>query len=142
MNCPIRWRPLPMHQISGNARPGSNVCRSQSASKHSDHFAHFVRMRGDHGIVAGLGKVLGLPVQRLDEGGLIVDHHRLLVGHFEGGIAVDHLDAGVRQQLAGLIVLFLAAAARRIQHDPHFHAAPVRRDHRVQQLRDRRTETS
>ncbi len=99
------------------------------------HLVHFVAMRSHHRIIARLGQVLGLPVQGLDEGSFVIHHHRLLMGDVEGRIAVDHLDGRVGQDLAHVGIFFLAAAARRVQHDPHLHAPPVRRDHRMQKLR-------
>ena len=51
----------------------------------------------------------------------------------EGGIAVDDLDAGGREQLAGLLVLRFAAAASGVEHDAHFHAPLMSCDHGLQQ---------
>jgi hypothetical protein len=53
----------------------------------------FVLMGGDDGVVARLGDVFGLPVERLDEGDGIVDDHRFFVGDVEGGIAVADVNA-------------------------------------------------
>ena len=84
-----------------------------------DDLVDFVLMGGNDGIVAGYRQVLGLPVQRLYIGGRIVDHHRLLVGEVELGIAVEDLDSGLGQDFAGLLVLLLAAAPGGIEHDAH-----------------------
>ena len=96
-----------------------------------DDLVHLMRVRGDDRIIAGLGQVLGLPVQRLHERRCVVDDHRFLVSQVERRIAVDHLDAGLGQHLSRILVFLLAAAARRIQHDAHLHAALMRADHRL-----------
>jgi hypothetical protein len=100
-----------------------------------DHLVHFMAMAGHDGVVAGQGQVAWLPVQGFDISGFIVDHHRLLVRQREGRVAVAHLDAGVNEFLAGLLVLRFAAAPRRVEHDAHLDAALVRGDHRVDQGR-------
>ncbi len=97
------------------------------------HLVNFVLVRGDHRIIAGFGEVLGLPIERVDEGRRAVYHHRFFMRQVEGRVAVDHLDAGRGQLFPRPLVLRLAAAARRVQHQPHLDAPPVRARHRFHQ---------
>ena len=85
-------------------------------------------MGGDDGVVARLGDVFGLPVERLDEGAGIVDDHRFFVGHIEVRVAVEDVDAAFGEYLAGVGVLLLAVAPLGIEHDAHIDATTLRRD--------------
>ena len=105
MNPATRWRPLFGHQISDDSGCGVNVLALPVGVEAAHHLGHFVAVGGDDGIVAGLRQVLRFPVQRLDEADLVVDDHRLLMRQVEGRVAVAHLDAGVGEQLARLLVL-------------------------------------
>ncbi len=98
-----------------------------------DHLAGLEVVGRDDRVVAGLGQVLGLPVERFDEAHLVVHHHRLLVREVELRIAVADLDAGVHQRLARGFVLGLAGAARRVQHDADLDAALLGGDDRAEQ---------
>ena len=51
--------------------------------------------------------------------------------------AVTDLDTRLQQQLARLLILAFAVAARRIQHDPDVDAAMLRGDHRIEKERVR-----
>ena len=124
-----------MHQIMWECGPGIERLALPVGVEALHHLVDLVRVRGGHRVVAGLGQVLRLPVERLNEGRVIVYHHRLLVGYFEGRIAVDYVDPGIGQQGPRLIVLLFAATPGRIQHDPDLHAAPLGGDHAMQQLR-------
>ena len=135
MNWAIRSRPLTGHQMRCACSRGSNACRCQSASKQSMISLDLVTVRRGDGVVARLGQVLRRPVERFHEGRLVVDHHRLLVREAEGGIAVLHLDAGVLEGLAGGLVVVLAVAAGGIEHHPDLHAATLRGDHGLEQVR-------
>ncbi len=94
-----------------------------------------VAMPGGDRVVARLGQVLRLPVERLHEGELVVHHRRLLVRDRELGIGVDHFNARALQLLPRRLVLRLAAAPRRVEDDPHLHAALLGGDHRREQRR-------
>ena len=82
-----------------------------------------VLMGGDDGVVARLGDVLGLPVERLDEGDGVVDDHRLFVGHVELGVAVADVNAGFRELFAGVGVFLFPVAPLGVEHDAHVDAA-------------------
>jgi hypothetical protein len=59
----------------------------------------------------------------VDNGRLIIDHHRLLVRDVEDGIAVAHRNTRMLELRASLLVLGLPAAPGRVQHHPHLNAA-------------------
>ena len=98
-------------------------------------FVDLVRVRRDHSIVAGFGEIFRLPVERHDPGGVIVDHHGLLMRQLEAGATIDHFDPCGAKLLATFVVLFFAVAARRVQHDTHLDAPPVGFDHCLQNIR-------
>ncbi len=135
MKAAIRSRPFPLHQMRCECSADSKVLAIPVGLEALDDFVDLVRVRGDDGVVARLGQVLGLPVERLDERRLVVDHHRLLVREVERRIAVDHLDSSGGECLPRVLVLFFAAAASRIQHDAHLHAAGSGGDHGLEQFR-------
>src|SRR5277367_3030086 len=80
-------------------------------------FFNFMGVIGDHGEVAGLGEVLGIPVQGIYKSGAIVDDHGFFVSEVEGRIAVEDVDASSEENFTGFFVLDLATAAGRIEHD-------------------------
>ena len=90
-------------------------------------------VRSHDRVVARLGEVARLPVERLDESSLVVDHHRFLVSEVELRIAVAHVDAGGGKNLARFLVLLLAAAARGIQHHAYLYAAFMGSEHSFDQ---------
>ena len=100
-----------------------------------DDFIDFVLVRGDDGVVARLGEVFRLPVERLHKGDFVVHDHRLFVRDAEVGVAVLDFDAGFFQRLAGLGVFLFAAAARGIEHDLDFDPAHLRGDDGFDQIR-------
>ncbi len=100
-----------------------------------DNLRYFVRLRSNDGVVAGFGQVLALPIQRFHKCGGIVDDHRFFVGKVEGGVAVQHVDAGGQQCAAAFIVLRNPIAAFGIQHDPHGHTPAMRFHHGGNQRR-------
>ena len=116
-------------------RPASNGLRCQSASKHGDDLVDLVLVRRDDRVVAGFRDVARLPVERHDERGRVVDDHRLLVREVERRIAVQYRHAALRERPARLLVLGLAAAARRVEHHPDVDAALARGDHRRDETR-------
>ena len=93
-----------------------------------------VLMGGEDGVVASLGEVAGLPVQRLDEGELIVDDHGLFMGDVEVGIAVVDLYTGSFKGDAAIAILFFAVAPLRVKHDADLYATLVGRDDRLQKV--------
>ena len=102
-----------------------------------DDFVNLMSVGCDHRVVPGLRQILGLPVERLHEGLVVIDDHRLLVGHVVRGIAVEHVDATGEQRLSGLFIVFFATAAGGIQHDPDIYAARTSGEHCLEQLRIR-----
>ena len=112
---------------------GSKIGPSPVGFEALDDLVDLMLVCGDDGVVARLGQIFGLPVERLDVGSLIVDDHRLLMGDIECRVAVDYLDSSRGQLLSRLVVLLFAAAPRGIQHDTDVHAALVRRGDGLQQ---------
>src|SRR5215471_20656732 len=100
-----------------------------------DDFLHLVVMCGDDSIIACLRQVLGFPVERFHERGLVVHHHRLLVCDHERRIAVDHCDTHLLEFPARRFVLWLAATPGRIEHNPDFDPTLVCSDHGGEQRR-------
>ena len=136
MKSAIRSRPLLGHQMSARLRRGARTsCGSSRPRSSRDHSPDFELMRRDDGVVARLGEVARLPVERLDEARRVVDHHRLLVRERELRIAVADLDLGRDQRLARLVVVARAVAPRRIEHHPDVDAALLRGQDRLQHRR-------
>src|SRR5258708_24078172 len=79
----------------------------------------FVLMSRDDGVVARLGHILGLPIERLDEGGGVIDNHRLLMRYVEGGIAVADADATVAELFTRIGLFFFTFSPLGIEHDAH-----------------------
>ena len=105
-----------------------------------DDLSHLVAAGRDDGVVTRLGHVLRRPVERRDERRVIVHHHRFLVRQIEGRIGVVHVDARSLQRLARGLVVLLATAAGRVEHHADLHAAPLRRQDRLEQRRVREDE--
>jgi hypothetical protein len=105
-----------------------------------DRLGHFAPMVRHDGVIARRGQVLGGPVERLDERGALVDHHRLLVREVERGAGVLHGDVRSLERPAGGGVVLPAAAARRVEHGAHGDASPPGRDDRPEQRRMREGE--
>src|SRR5215475_12723157 len=100
-----------------------------------DDLLHLVVMCGDDSIIACLRQVLGFPVERFHERGLVVHHHRLLVCDHERRIAVDYCDTHLLEFPARRFVLWLAATPGRIEHDSDFDPTLVCSDHGGEQRR-------
>ena len=134
MKSATRCRPLSGTPDQLRVRDAVRSLRAPSRRRSTRLISLFFEfVRRDDRVVARFGQISRLPVQRLDEADLVVDHHRLLMRQVELRIAVAHLDAGVGERGARLFVLGLAAASRRIQHHAHFHAAPLGGDYRTEQ---------
>ena len=103
-----RWRPLPMHQMRWNGRR-FELCAFQSASKHCDD-SSLVPMGGDDGVVASWRYVFGLPVERLDEGGNVVDDADLSCVTSKSGLLSTNVNAPFGEFLTRIGVLFLSIA--------------------------------
>ena len=90
-------------------------------------------MGGDDGVVACLGDVLGLPIERLDEGNGVVDDHRFFVRHVEGGVAIADVNAAFGKFFAGVGVFFFAVAPLGVEHDAHVDATMLGCDHCIEE---------
>ena len=97
-----------------------------------DDLVHLVSVVGDHGVVTGLGQVLGLPVEGFHERCPVIYHHRLLMSEVKRRITVKDLDPRLAESFAGFLILGFATAAGRVQHHSHLDPAMLRFDHRLQ----------
>ena len=96
-----------------------------------DDLIDHLRIVADHAVVAGLGEVLVSEVEGGDQGGMAVDHHRLLMGHREGLAGPGHGDAPSLQQGVGLVVPAVTPGRVGVEHHPHAHTALMRPQQRL-----------
>ena len=100
-----------MHQIRCEWSPGVEFGAVPIGFEALDDLFDLVLVRGDDGVVAGLGEVLGLPVQRLDEGVL-------------SSMTMDF--SWVRSK-RGLLSMTSTPASVRVLRDSSFSFSPLRR---------------
>ena len=129
MKCAMRARPLMLHQDHVRLVAGVERLAVPVGLEARRDLGHLVRHSRYDGVVARLGQVLRLPIERLHERDVVVDEHRLFVRQLERRIAVGHVHIRGHERLARRDVLLLAAAARRIQHHAHGNTPLARGDH-------------
>jgi len=100
-----------------------------------DDFRHIVPPCRDDRVVARFGEVFRRPVERFHECRVVVDDHRLFVREIEGRVRVLDVNICPLERFTGGVVVVLAVAASRVEHDSDVDATPPGRDHRLQQGR-------
>jgi hypothetical protein len=140
MKSAILSRPLSGHQIRRDSPRGANFWPVPVRVEAGDHLLDLDPVRRRDGVVPRLGQVARFPVERFDEPGLLVDHHRLLVREREIGVAVADFDPCGNELLACVVVVARAVAARGIQHHPDDDTALPGRDDGIQHRRIREQE--
>jgi hypothetical protein len=105
-----------------------------------DDFGDVVPAGRDDGVVARFVEILLHPVQRPDHSQLVVDDHRLLVGHGERRVSVDDSGAGAFEPPPRGFVVTMPVSPGTVQDRSHLHASLRCGDHGAQQSRVREHE--
>ena len=95
MKSAIRCLPFVGHQLRWRAATRIEFLTVPIGFEAFDDLGDLVGTGRHDGVVTGFGEVLVGPVQRLGEGELAVDHHRLLVRQIERrGDRLDYVHSG------------------------------------------------